>query len=66
MRITKDVLLMAPRLAWDPDIETTCIKHVLEDAKEFYDVNCSYISCQVCIFYRSNFIAAMEQLNKER
>lgn len=66
MRITKDVLLMVPSLAWNPDIETTCIKRVLDDAEEFYDVDCSDISCQVCIFYRQNFIAAMEQLNKER
>lgn len=66
MRITKDVLLMVPELAWNPDIERTCLKMVLTDADEFDDVDCSDINCQLCVFYRQNFIAAMEQLNKER
>ena len=66
MRITKDILIMVPSLDWNPEIKTTCLKRVLDDAKEFDDVDCNAINCQVCIFYRPNFIAAMEQLNKER
>lgn len=66
MKIMQKVLLQVPELQWNPEINTSCIMRILTEADEFDVADCADIDCQTCVFYRNNFIAAMEQLNKER